>query len=130
MLDLLSDRLGLALEPSTITVPTGARVEVDGSDTARSVLVECWAHLGPPKPAQKNKILADALKLTWISTTLYPRPRRILCLADAEAAAPFMPGSRSWAARALQDLGIAVEIVELPAELRTQVAAAQQRQYR
>ena len=60
MLDLLGRRLELVLEPCTLTVPAGARVEVDGSDTARTVLVECWAHLGPPKSAQKHKVLTDA----------------------------------------------------------------------
>jgi hypothetical protein len=60
MLDLLGRRPGLVLEPCTLTVPAGARVEVDGSDTARTVLVECWAHLGPPKSAPKHKVLAAA----------------------------------------------------------------------
>jgi hypothetical protein len=71
-------------------------------------LVECWAHQGPPKPAQRHKVLADAFKLTWISTTITPRPQLILCLSDPRAAAPFMPGARSWAARAFQDLDITV----------------------
>jgi hypothetical protein len=26
-------------------------------------------------------VLADAFKLTWISTTMYPKPRLILCLS-------------------------------------------------
>jgi hypothetical protein len=42
----------------------------------------------------------------------------ILCLADPAAA------------QALHDLGIAVELVDLPPELRAQIAAAQQRRYR
>jgi hypothetical protein len=130
MLDLLGRRLGVDLEPGVLTVPSGARVELDGTDPARSLLVECWAHIGPPKSAQKHKVHSDALKLTWISQTLYPRPRLVLCFADREAAAHFLPSSRSWAARALQDLGIAVEIVELPHDLREQLKAAQRRQYR
>lgn len=130
VLDLLGRRLGVDLEPGVLAVPSGARVEVDGTDPARSLLVECWAHIGPPKSAQRHKVHSDALKLTWISQTLYPRPRLVLCFADREAAAPFLPGSRSWAAQALRDLGIAVEIVELPDDLREQLKAAQRRQYR
>lgn len=61
MLDVLGQQLGRALGPATITVPSGARVEVDGADVGRTVLVECWAHQGKAKPAQKNKVLADAL---------------------------------------------------------------------
>jgi hypothetical protein len=41
MLDLLGQRLGIDLNPLRLTVPSGARVEIDGADTDRSVLVEC-----------------------------------------------------------------------------------------
>jgi hypothetical protein len=130
LLDLLGERLGLRLDPARITIPSGARVEIDGTDTARSVLVECWAHQGPPKAAQKHKVLSDALKLTWIATTVYPRPRLILCMSDPAAAAPFAVGARSWASQALADLGVEVAVVELPEATRAAVVAAQQRQYR
>jgi hypothetical protein len=130
MLDLLSQQVGRELNPATLTVPSGERVEVDGADAARSVLVECWAHQGPPKSAQRHKVLADAFKLTWISTTLYPKPRLILCLSDPLAAAPFQPGARSWAARAFQDLGVTISVVDLSAELRQNLLQAQRRQYR
>jgi hypothetical protein len=130
MLDLLGAELGVALAPARITVPSGARVEVDGADADRTVIVECWAHQGTPKAAQRHKVLADAFKLTWISSTIYPRPRLFLCLSDPVAAAPFLPQARSWAAQALQDLGMTVAVVPLPEEVRLQVQAAQQRQYR
>jgi hypothetical protein len=130
MLDLLGRQLGLTLEPATITVPAGARVEVDGADARRSVLVECWAHQGPPKSAQRHKVLSDALKLTWISTTIHPRPRLVLCMSDPLAAASFQPTARSWAAQALQDLGIIISVVTLPADVRRMVEVAQKRQYR
>jgi hypothetical protein len=130
MLDLLGAQLGLELNPAAITVPSGERVEVDGADDSRTVLAECWSHQGPPKSAQKHKVLADAFKLAWIATTLYPRPRLILCLSDPLAAAPFLPGARSWAARALQDHHITVSVVSLPGDLRQRLLQAQHRQYR
>jgi hypothetical protein len=130
MLDLLSQQLGCVLNPVRLTVPSGERVEVDGTDADLSVLVECWAHQGPPKSAQRHKVLADAFKLTWISTTMYPRPRLILCLSDPLAAAPFLPGGRSWAARAFQDLGVSISVVDLPVELRQDLLQAQRRQSR
>ena len=130
MLDLLGQQLGRELNPAKLAVPSGERVEVDGADADRSVLVECWAHQGPPKSAQRHKVLADAFKLTWISTTMYPKPRLILCLSDPLAAAPFLPGARSWAARAFQDLGVTISVVDLPAELRQYLLQAQRRQYR
>jgi hypothetical protein len=130
MLDLLSQQLGRKLNPAKLAVPSGERVEVDGADADRSILVECWAHQGPPKSAQRHKVLADAFKLTWISTTMYPKPRLILCLSDPLAAAPFLPGARSWAARAFQDLGIAISVVDLPTDLRQNLLQGQRRQYR
>ncbi len=130
MLDLLSQQLGRKLEPAKLAVPSGERVEVDGADAARSILVECWAHQGSPKTAQRHKVLADAFKLTWISTTMYPRPRLILCMSDPLAAAPFLPGARSWAARAFQDLGVTISVVDLPADLRQDLLQAQRRQFR
>jgi hypothetical protein len=130
MLDLLGQQLGRELNPARLAVPSGERVEVDGADAGRSVLVECWAHQGPPKSAQRHKVLADAFKLTWIATTMYPKPQLILCLSDPLAAAPFLPGARSWAARAFQDLGVTISVVDLPVELRQHLLQAQRRQYR
>lgn len=130
MLDLLGAQLGRELNPATITVPSGERVEVDGADASRTVLAECWAHQGPPKSAQKHKVLADAFKLAWIGATVYPRPQLILCLSDPLAAAPFLPGGRSWASRALQDQRIEVRVISLPDDLRNRLLEAQRRQYR
>ena len=130
MLDLLAAEHGWALEPATLTVPSGARVEVDGATADRTVLVECWAHQGKPKAAQRRKVLADAFKLAWIATTIYPRPRLILCMSDPAAAAPFLPAAQSWAAQALQDLRVAIELVTLPEDVRRSIQAAQERQYR
>lgn len=122
--------MGQKLNPARLTLPSGHRVEVGGADANRSTLAECWAHQGPPKSAQRHKVLADAFKLTWIATTIHPRPRLSLCLSDPLAAAPFAPHARSWAARALQDLGIAICVVDLPADVRADLLRAQHRQYR
>ncbi len=107
------------LEPARISLPSGARVDVDGADLARSVLVECWAHQGPPKGGQKHKVLTDAFKLTWIASTIYPRPELILCMSDPRAAAAYLPTSKSWAAQALSDLAIRIELIEPPDERET-----------
>jgi hypothetical protein len=130
MLDLLGADLGLTLNPTRITAPTGERVEVDGADADRIVIVECWAHQGAPKAAQRHKVLSDAFKLNWIGTVLDPRPRCIRCLSDPDAAAPFLPTARTWAARALHDLGIQVIVVTLPDTIRNAILDAQHRQYR
>jgi hypothetical protein len=107
----------------------GVRVEVDGADDGPTVLVEAWAHQGPPKSAQKNKVLADALRLVFVASTLDTSPRLVLCLSDEEAARHFTT-ARSWASAALRSFGVSVEVVDLPVDLRELVVAAQKRQYR
>ncbi|MDP9222755.1 MAG: hypothetical protein M3P18_02670 [Actinomycetota bacterium] len=76
---------------------------------------------GSSEAGQKHKLVADALKLAWISSTIYPRSRLILCLGDAAAAAPFLPAARSWAAAALKGLGISVSVVGIPEDARRQI---------
>lgn len=129
MIAYVADELGVELAPQRITTPTGARVEIDGVDDARTVLVEAWAHQGPPKPAQKNKVLADAFKLSWIASTTTPRPRLVLCFSDDTAAKPFREG-RTWAAEALRAHSIEVLVAHLPDDVRRNIRDAQRRQYR
>jgi hypothetical protein len=130
MLAALAARLGVHLAPCRIPVGGGATVALDGADPDRRVLVEVWAHQGPPRGAQPKKVLTDALKLLLVADVLPRRPDRlILCLADPAAAAPFTT-ARSWAAVALSQFGVEVEVVDLPAGVRAAVDAAQRRQHR
>lgn len=129
MLRLLGARYGVTLAPRRILLDDGIRVEVDGADPGRTILVEAWAHQGPPKAAQKHKVLADVLKLLHVATTLPVAPRLVLCLSDVEAARHFT-SARSWAAHALRGFAIEIAVVELPADIKAAVLAAQQRQYR
>lgn len=129
LLDALAKELGKALAPTTIRLPSGVRVEVDGADVDQGVLVECWAHIGKVKGAQRLKVLTDAFKLTWIANNIPGRPRLILCMGDREAAAPFL-NKRAWFGQALADQGVEVIVVPLPDEVRQAVIQAQQRQFR
>ncbi|MFD6073912.1 hypothetical protein [Amycolatopsis lurida] len=129
MIACVADELGIELTRQSISTPSGARVEIDGVDDARTALVEAWAHQGPPKPAQKNKVLADAFKLRWIASTLPHKPRLILCFSDEAAAKPFSEG-RTWAAAALREQGIEVFVASLPEHVRSGIVDAQRRQYR
>ncbi|MFG3417753.1 hypothetical protein ACIBTZ_19425 [Micromonospora sp. NPDC049460] len=113
MLRLLSDRLGCELKPRRFTVADGVRVEIDGADQDSTVLVEAWAHQGPPKSAQKHKVLADARRLLFVASTLTTTPRLVLCLSDQEAARHFTT-ARSWASAAFRNFHVDVEVVELP----------------
>ena len=129
MLELLGERMGVVLRPRRIALDGGVRVEIDGADEALSVLVEAWAHQGPPKVAQKHKVLADAFKLLHVAATLPVVPRLVLCLCDPEAAYHFTT-ARSWAAHALRAFAVEIAVVELPADVKAAVRAAQQRQHR
>jgi hypothetical protein len=128
MLALLSAELGVDLASRKFDVGEGARAEVDGVSLDPRVLAEAWAHQGPPRPAQKAKVLTDAFKLVWLEQRHLPGARKILLFSDDAAARHFR--GRTWAARAITDLGVELRVVELPEEMRARIRAAQARQYR
>jgi len=130
MLAELSLVVGVALQPRPFRHPSGARVELDGASEDLTVLAECWAHQGPAKVAQKNKLVNDAMKLHWIARTMphHQARRLILCVSD-ETAVRHLRG-RSWQGQAIADLGVKIVVVELPKDVAEAVAAAQKRQYR
>jgi hypothetical protein len=128
MVALLSDALNVPLAPRRIDLGGGRRVELDAATADLSVLCEAWAHQGPPRPAQKNKVVTDAFKLTYVARVVGGDPRLILLLSDELAASPFR--GRSWYAGALEAFGVEVVVVELPDAIRGDVVAAQKRQFR
>ena len=129
MLALLGEALGVELAPRRLTDLDGIRVELDGASPALSILVECWAHQGSAKPAQKNKLTNDALKLSWVASWLYPKPERlIICVSDAEAIQHLQ--GKSWQRKAMDDAGIELHVVALPADVVDSITGAQKRQMR
>ena len=124
----LAQELGVRLQPARLPLPDGSRMELDGATEDLSILVEAWAHQGPPKAAQKAKVSKDALKLVFAGRVAGTNPRRILLFCCEEAARPFL--GRGWEASALREFGVEVLVVALPAGMRERVLAAQRRQYR
>ena len=92
------------------------------------MLCEAWAHQGPTKPAQRNKVVSDAFKLLFVAGAGVKKPRLVLLLSDEIAAKPFR--GRSWYAAALERFGFEIIVVALPPEIRRAIASAQMRQYR
>lgn len=132
MLDLLERELGCQLKrPWRRSLPGGGRLEVDGGtdDAKNPLLVEAWAHQGPPKPAQRAKVITDAFKLSFAATLFPGRPRLLLLFSDESAAAPFR-SPRAWPAVAMREAGIEVMVVTLPEEERAKIRQAQKRQFR
>lgn len=129
MIDALSRQLGLQLGKVRQVTPEGQRVEIDGLSTDPAVLVEAWAHQGKPKAAQKNKVLSDVVKMLWVDKTLFGgAARKILAVSDTLAVEHFM--GKSWMAAAVRDFGIEIRVVDLPADVRMKIAAAQKKQFR
>ena len=60
MIAALGAQLGFKLEPCRLTIADGATVAVDGYSADPPVLAEAWAHQGPPKGGQRNKVLAGS----------------------------------------------------------------------
>ena len=57
IVSLVGELLGLRLRPKRIQLEDRTRVEIDGVSEDPPVLCEAWAHQGPPKAAQQNKVM-------------------------------------------------------------------------
>ena len=108
-----------------ITLPDGARVEVDGVADDDSVFVEVFAHVGALKGGQRHKPAVDALKLITLARQ-HPQARLIIAFADA-AAARYLTGA-SWRAEAMRTWNVEVFIATLDDSVRDGILAAQLRQ--
>lgn len=128
MVRALADQLGVALAPRRIELPGGVHMELDAASDDLKVLVEAWAHQGPAKPAQRNKVLTDGFKLAFVNRALGKDERRLILLfSDSEAPKKFTSG---WAAAALREFGVELVVVDLDADVKERIWNAQQRQYR
>lgn len=124
----LGAELGCKLEPQRITLPDGSRLELDAFCEEPLVICEAWAHQGPPKSAQKFKVMNDAMNLRTARRVVGEHARAVLLFADDEAASHFR--RKTWQTIALAESGIEVMVADLPNELRAEIRAAQNRQYR
>src|SRR5689334_10423266 len=98
MISLLSDAIAIPVRPYRLELPHGGRLELDGYSPEPHVACEAWAHQGPAKSAQMDKVTKDILKLMFVRTLLNREIRLILLFSD-EAAAKFLRG-RSGRAQA------------------------------
>ena len=128
MVAALSERLGVRLEPRHLPLDGGSHLEIDAVAEDWSVLCEAWAHQGPPKSGQRQKVLTDAFKLVFAARRIGGSPRLILLFADEAAATPFR--GQGWSAAALREMGVEIEVVTLPADICATIVEAQRRQYR
>jgi len=110
------------LAPRTIYLAAGAPVQVDAASNDGKVLAEIFARRGSLKGGQQKKVAIDTLKLITVHRE-QPAERLVICFADREASAYATGGG--WVAQALRTWGVQVEIVDIPADLRAEILAAQ-----
>lgn len=115
MLNALGERLGVPLEPYSITVGEVTRLEVDGADESCTTIVQLVTNSGVFKSAHRNKVNADMFKLTWLKRAVFPRSRAVLCVTETVAQAFARAG---WATLAAVDLGIEVLVYGNDEKLR------------
>ncbi len=110
---------------TSIPVGAGAHVEVDGATRDRSVVVEAYARQGKLKGAQLKKIAQDVLKLAVIKDELgRAGTRAVIAFADESA----RQSTGGWVREAADRFGVELLTVEVSAELRQKILAAQRRQ--
>lgn len=129
LINALAEELCISLTKQKWVLDNGSRIELDGFCATPLVLCEVWAHIGPPKSAQKHKVMMDALKLLFANETLFSGLGKcILLFADEEATLHFR--GKSWMAQCLKKYNITIKVKNLPSELEEKVRWAQKRQYR
>jgi antitoxin (DNA-binding transcriptional repressor) of toxin-antitoxin stability system len=125
VLEEISKRVGIPLEPRTFELPNGARMDLDGASADGSVLVEIFAHQGALKGGQVHKVARDALKLITLQRT-HMGAQLILGFADDRTATSVT--GKSWLAEALRSWKIEVLIIELDEMQKKLLRDAQARQ--
>jgi hypothetical protein len=133
MLEALGKQLGgRVIRPWQILLD-GVIVQVDGfwQDENETIIAECWAHIGRAKVAQKHKVAADVLKLSYIADLLRATtPNRLvscyMVFADAEAAQVL--SGQSWLAAAGRYRSVKPITVSVPENIVNEIRKAQKAQ--
>ncbi|WP_460785913.1 hypothetical protein [Microbacterium tumbae] len=109
MLAALSAAIGTELVPVTVMVDGATRLEVEGADAEGAVFCQLVANQGVFKSPHRNRVSANLFKLAWLTASVRPGARAILCVTGTAAQAFTSTG---WATLAARDLGIELYVVE------------------
>lgn len=96
------------------------------NDKEEWVWVEVYAHQGPLKSAQRQKVCTDILKLITAEKILQQPIQKYILFGSEEAMQCFQ--NNSWHARSVQEWNIKLEVGELSEQTKQKLAAAQARQ--
>ena len=89
ILALINEKYDLSLEDRKELIKN-VLFQVDGCSVNPPILCEISTHIGILKPAQKDKIGKDILKMLLIEKMWNKKFRKIIVFADEEAAQPFI----------------------------------------
>ena len=124
--ELINVTLGCTLHPETLDLSSGVKINVDGIDRSNRMLCEVYSRIGRLKGSQPDKVAGDMLKLMLAERTLGGTWRKLICLADSEAAKSFQ--GRTWLGASIKAFEFELHVIDLPANVRASLLAAQVRQ--
>lgn len=124
--NLIVVELNCVLTAETVDLGSGIKMCVDGISRDSRILCEIYSRIGRLKAAQSKKVAADMLKLMLAESALRGSWRKIICLADTDAAKCFQV--RTWLGAAAREFGFEICVINLPADVRAKLLEAQARQ--
>ncbi|WP_211718867.1 hypothetical protein [Nocardiopsis sp. MG754419] len=114
MVASLGTTLGLDLAPHRFTLPDGLRVGIDGADAdPPTLLVQVTPVIGRVRSTHRNKVIADAFKLTWLRDSHFPDAAAVLALSPELTR--FL-GPESWLTTSLREQRVTVVMVPSDAD--------------
>lgn len=111
------------------TFPTPFPAEFDGTyknSAGQWIFIEVYAHQGPLKSAQRQKVCTDILKLITAEKILQQPIQKYILFGCDEAMQCFQ--NNSWHARSVKEWDIKLEVGELAEQTKQKLRAAQARQ--
>jgi len=130
MIAAFGKQLGLPLKEKPLKLDDDTGVQIDGyyQQAERMVLVEAFARTKELKAGQKRKILADLLKLIFVSETLLSKNPKLVIdknlLFQSEDAAKLFKGN-AWAAKACLHFKVKVRVQQASENTFLQVQLAE-----
>ena len=124
--ELIQVLVNCTLTPETLDLGGGVKINIDGISRDERILCEIYSRIGRLKSAQSDKVATDMLKLLLAEKTLGGQWRKIICLADADAALSFQ--GRTWLGAAVRNFGFELHVVDVSPDVRASLLAAQAKQ--
>lgn len=117
----------LVAEKPTFPTPFPAQFDGTYKNSARQwIFIEVYAHQGPLKSAQRQKVCTDILKLITAEKILQQPIQKYILFGCDEAMQCFQ--NNSWPARSVKEWDIKLEVGELAEQTKQKLRAAQARQ--